>query len=1564
MSLHRIRVWAACVVGVVLALSYWGVRAQVCGAAGGDNRPDAGHCASGADLDRASPAGDAPVSATRASIDLVTGNKYLRDTDARWPDGLVLVRHYNSRHGFSRTLGAGWSHSWDTALVQIRAAEVQVIQGDGRRRSFHRISKGPGVIRYHSADPQAGQLVNQAGADTSAPWQWRLPDGRVLQFDRRGQLLSLQDGTGTQIDLARDPASGRLQAITNAHGIALRLTYDGDGRLSALQHPDGGLTRYHYDAHGLLARVQAVDGKVLRYAYDADSLRQGLTRIVDDRGATVGVFEYDEQGRATASRMAAQPGLRVAYRLPSVAGGQGETTVTHERDGVTRYRWLYQVHAHRALILGAVGPGCAICPPAGVSRRYDTAGRVLQEDWHQQGRSITWQRDALGRVVRMSERAAHGHGHGAGQFQPARSWRFVYRDPDLDSPLSALIAPSIAPGREHSVRWQYDRLGRVVARNLSGFSPELASLDSNLVPVRWRPIERRTRFGYVDEGPARGRLVWFDGPLPGEADRTGLRYDNRGRLVGIDRPAGLSESRTVDRFGRLIGWTDANGMQTQIRYDAHGAASRIERAGVVSEWSDAPDGELRFSVQGRVVLGLHRDAAGRVDAFRDASGALRPLPLAGWPAAAVIPAAAAVTHAAAAVTQAGAAAPASSVAAAGAGQTVYTDQLGAHTREWRNDFGELVAAASPQGGLTLQRHDATGHVLSRWHESGAVEHLAYDAAGRLLTRGDAANPQAVRYVWAGERLVSVSDQVQTIEYEFDQQGQVSSETVAIGTGLGAPDDRSPPMQTRWQRDRLGQVIAQRLPGGHGLGIARDSAGRPVAIALHSADGQRVLLADGLRYREGAIGVAGLAGYRAGNGVQLDFMHDTQQRLVAIAASQKIRPLFRRLQSSTPLFHQRISYDAFGKISAIVRDGEAMAYRYDVQGRLIGAADRQGAEGFAYDANGNRLVHLRQPAGAGARVQIDHYAYDPSGRLLHIVNADESARSRWLGRTASGSVGVEISSVAAHAGGPAGATAGAAATALPVRAPATPSGTGGWADANVRGVIRGVHGRAVAAFADGRLLAVYDYDARGLRVRGVTGESEAQTALYLYQDGLVTGVADPQGRLRRWIVRLGAWPLAELHFENGRLSAVHWLLADQRGAPLKALDSRGDIVWQARYAAFGAVLPGTSPPGAAGMGKTAMGSADVGSVPRGRVPADPGLRLAGQWFDPETGRHENGWRSYIPEQGRYAQPDPLGPRAGPNERAYAGSDPIGRVDPRGLYEVDVHYYLTYFLARVAGVTPQRSHMLALAAQYVDDNPITRPETVANFEARALYHFVMVGHDRTTDPALRFRDPGSPQLTNLLSAAHSELATECARVVFLGEYLHTFEDTFSHRDQMNVPFQPYQGHLRSGHDPDQTYDVVNSAAPAGSLLRGFVDYTWNDERSMRMAQETYGVLQRYFGSRPVASFAQVEGVVHRFNQTGAKGYADWVSRSMRPETSSEYSARKARELRDKIAVLDTALVALGLGSFRSTYADASGDTYQAVYRSEQGARNRGVFMAGLSHGDDPETDPFRGILLPGD
>ena len=217
-----------------------------------------------------------------------------------------------------------------------------------------------------------------------------------------------------------------------------------------------------------------------------------------------------------------------------------------------------------------------------------------------------------------------------------------------------------------------------------------------------------------------------------------------------------------------------------------------------------------------------------------------------------------------------------------------------------------------------------------------------------------------------------------------------------------------------------------------------------------------------------------------------------------------------------------------------------------------------------------------------------------------------------------------------------------------------------------------------------------------------------------------------------------------------LTAVH---TDHRGAPVALTGERGQVVWRADVGAFGSANV-HQPPRSAGL-------------PAQMRPIALNLRLPGQYWDEETGLHDNWHRTYDPSSGRYLQPDPLGYPDGPDAYAYAGGDPVNRIDPRGLYEIDVHYYMTFFLGVTAGLNPEEARVVALASQYVDDNPLTRPvdpthlgTTVGSLlrNQRQLlgYHFVLSGTDGRTLPeyrSSRLDNPDSPQLRSLLAASRS-------------------------------------------------------------------------------------------------------------------------------------------------------------------------------------------------------------------
>ncbi len=116
---------------------------------------------------------------------------------------------------------------------------------------------------------------------------------------------------------------------------------------------------------------------------------------------------------------------------------------------------------------------------------------------------------------------------------------------------------------------------------------------------------------------------------------------------------------------------------------------------------------------------------------------------------------------------------------------------------------------------------------------------------------------------------------------------------------------------------------------------------------------------------------------------------------------------------------------------------------------------------------------------------------------------------------------------------------------------------------------------------GNRIAEYDYDA-------ATGTSTLIRE-YIWANAMIVGVV-----------------------ENGTLYLVR---TDHIGRPVFATDDAGVKVWDATYLPFGGVHTSTG--------------------------ANSALRFPGQWFQSETGLHQNWMRDYDPTLGRYLQADPLG-----------------------------------------------------------------------------------------------------------------------------------------------------------------------------------------------------------------------------------------------------------------------------------------------------------------------------------
>ncbi len=311
-----------------------------------------------------------------------------------------------------------------------------------------------------------------------------------------------------------------------------------------------------------------------------------------------------------------------------------------------------------------------------------------------------------------------------------------------------------------------------------------------------------------------------------------------------------------------------------------------------------------------------------------------------------------------------------------------------------------------------------------------------------------------------------------------------------------------------------------------------------------------------------------------------YQYDEQGRLQAHTVSQQDRNLFRR----------RYAYDANGNLAGIddSRKGNR-SYHYDPLDRLINVRGTT-PESFAHDPAGNLLGQGDQPTANLANIKGNrllmqgdrHYDYDAHGNLI---------RER---RGAGQKLVTEYRYDCQH--------------------------------------------RLIVVSLPGGSTASYKYDAFGRRIAKTV---DGHTAEFLWQgERLIAESAD--NRYRSYIYEPGSFrPLAMLDGEGPLKATPFYYQLDHLGTPQELTDYSGEIMWSAKYRAYGN-----------------LAALDVAEI-------DNPLRFQGQYFDAETGLHYNRHRYYNPGTGRFfLTPDPIKLAGGLNNYQYV-PNPTGWVDPLGL-----------------------------------------------------------------------------------------------------------------------------------------------------------------------------------------------------------------------------------------------------------------------------------------------------------
>ncbi|MCU0092451.1 DUF6531 domain-containing protein [Pseudomonas koreensis] len=608
-----------------------------------------------------------------------------------------------------------------------------------------------------------------------------------------------------------------------------------------------------------------------------------------------------------------------------------------------------------------------------------------------------------------------------------------------------------------------------------------------------------------------------------------------------------------------------------------------------------------------------------------------------------------------------------------------------HQLGW-NNLGQLLEERLPDGGQRKHRYDALGRQITRQDEFGAITHYQWDAVDRLTqvtlpggaTRAFTYNPygrvtaerdelgRITRYEYADNlHLVSrrINSDGSQLRYRYDNAGLLLTEIenergehykldyyanglIQQETGFDGRrtayeydlngqllkktefgDDGSE-LITEYQRDAAGRLLVKTLADGEEIHYSYDALGRLVNVddghwpLAYEYDVQDRLITEHqgwgtTRYEYDSVGQ--LSHCRLPDGSTLDYRHLSGGRLSSIElnGSRLTSHQFsagREQQRQQGLLLSQYQYDEQGRLQAhSVSQREKnlfqRRYNYDANGNLAGIDDsRKGNRSFHYDPL-DRLTSVR-----GATPET--FAHDPAGNLLGQNNEGTANLANVKGNRLlmQGDRHYDYDAYG---------------NLIRER-----RGTGQKLVTEYR---YDCQHRLIGASLPGGSTASYKYDAFGRRIEKTV---DGHTTEFLWQgERLIAESGD--NRYRTYIYEPGSFrPLAMLDGEGPRKATPFYYLLDHLGTPQELTDYSGEIMWSAKYRAYGN-----------------LAALDVSEI-------DNPLRFQGQYFDAETGLHYNRHRYYNPGTGRFLTPDPIKLAGGLNNYQYA-PNPTGWVDPLGL-----------------------------------------------------------------------------------------------------------------------------------------------------------------------------------------------------------------------------------------------------------------------------------------------------------
>ncbi|WP_139212301.1 RHS repeat-associated core domain-containing protein [Jannaschia pohangensis] len=569
-----------------------------------------------------------------------------------------------------------------------------------------------------------------------------------------------------------------------------------------------------------------------------------------------------------------------------------------------------------------------------------------------------------------------------------------------------------------------------------------------------------------------------------------------------------------------------------------------------------------------------------------------------------------------------------------------------------------IQTTDPIGSQRDNVFDALNRLAATTDELGYVTFIEHNDNDQMTRFTDPRSMETVStYNGFGEVVTETSADRGTMSYTYDSRGLVTSMTDARG------------IVTTYEYDDGGRLLARRFPASPALdftmqydGFNSSTAAKGMLTHLYDQFGSiyNIFASNGtvFRQRRHIEGTQYQTQYSADDeglvssvtypsGTRVTYSYDDANQITDVDVRRPRNP--NRTFPPTISVVDGAEHLPFGPLVTLTRaDGSTYVAEYDAGYRLTGQTDTAGGAAMrdidlSYTARSN-LAQKTVLAGAGG---TESFQYDARAMLSGATGPYGSLLFGYDG------VGNRTSLMSTPAGGTMVTDAYIFPTdsnrliridedGMPRRTflhDAAGNVTYDDRSGTAYGYAYDAAGRMSSLSVNGVVQAEYFYNGLGQQhVRRMTQEQKTIHSIHdiegnriaEYEIDHLTGTTT----LLREYVWMDGTVVAVI--EDG---AVYNVRTDHIGRPVFATDMSGLVVWQAEYLPFGGVHVST--------GDTLD------------------LRFPGQWFQSESGLHQNWMRDYDPTTGRYMQADPLGLVDGASVYGYAGQSPQVNADPTGL-----------------------------------------------------------------------------------------------------------------------------------------------------------------------------------------------------------------------------------------------------------------------------------------------------------